>query len=205
GALISDLAADFAATLATTTADFDLDAVERTLASLRARCEEFAAAAAGAPGQIELSAEARYPHQIWELELPIREPLDVDELRRDFHAVHEQVFAISDPGSEVELVAWRARVRCPVGRSEPGRLAQGSALRRGPGTRRACFDGVGVVDALVVPFQELEPGRPPAPRSSSRPGRPWSSTQGRPPSAPRRAASRSPRSPPVPASRWERP
>ena len=45
GALLSDLTADFAATLVTTTADFDVAAVERTVADLRRRCEEFAAAA----------------------------------------------------------------------------------------------------------------------------------------------------------------
>jgi N-methylhydantoinase A len=158
GALLSDLTADFAATLMTTTADFDGAAVERTVADLRRRCEEFAAAA-GARGEIELSAEARYPHQIWELELPVREPLDADKLRGDFHALHQEVFAISDPGSEVELVGWRARVRCQVGRSEPGRLAQDAAPRVGAATRRAYFPGVGTIDARVLSFDELEPGR----------------------------------------------
>src|SRR5207248_1988494 len=143
GALLSDLTADFAATLTTTTADFDRAGVEATLAGLRARCEAFAA---GAPREIELSAEARYPHQIWELELPVREPLDPDELRRGFHALHEEVFAISDPGSEVELVGWRARVRCPIGRSEPGRLVEDATPRPGGATRRAYFPGAGTVD-----------------------------------------------------------
>ena len=95
GALMSDLTADFAATLMTTTADFDFAAVRRVVTDLRKRCEEFAAAA-GATGEIELSAEARYPHQVWELELPVREPLDAGKLRGDFHALHEEVFAISD-------------------------------------------------------------------------------------------------------------
>jgi N-methylhydantoinase A len=158
GALLSDLSADFAATLTTTTADFDGDGVRATLADLRARCQAFAAAA-GSPGEIELSTEARYPHQIWELELPIREPLDVDELRSSFHALHEEVFAISDPDSEIELIGWRARVRCPVGRGEPGRLEQDAAPRAGAPTRRAYFDGAGTVDALVLSFDELEPGR----------------------------------------------
>jgi N-methylhydantoinase A len=157
GALLSDLTADFAANLMTTTADFDVAAVERTVADLRGRCEEFAASA-GASGEIELSAEARYPHQIWELELPVSEPLDADKLRGDFHALHQEVFAISDPGSEVELVGWRARVRCQVGRSEPGRLAQDAAPRVGAATRRAYFPGVGTVDTRVLSFDELEAG-----------------------------------------------
>jgi N-methylhydantoinase A len=158
GALLSDLTADFAATLTTTTADLDRAGVKATLAELRARCEAFAAAA-GLPGEIELSAEARYPHQIWELELPVREPIDADELRRGFHALHEEVFAISDPFSEVELVGWRARVRCRIGRGEPGRLADDAASRPGAATRRAYFPGPGPVAAAVLSFAELEPGR----------------------------------------------
>jgi N-methylhydantoinase A len=158
GALLSDLTADFAATLMTTTADFNLTAVERVLTDLRKRCKEFAAAA-GIAGEIELSTEARYPHQIWELEFPVREPLDADTLRDDFHALHEEVFAISDPGSEVELVGWRARVRCPVGRSQPGRLAQDAAPRVGAAVRRAYFPGAGAFDARVLSFDEFEPGR----------------------------------------------
>jgi N-methylhydantoinase A len=158
GALLSDLTADFATTLTTTTAAFDEAAVETALAGLRARCLEFAAAA-GVPGEVELSAEARYPHQIWELELPVREPVTADALRRDFHALHEEVFAISDPGSEVELVAWRARVRCRIGSGEPGRLEQDAAPRGGPATRRAYFPGAGFVDAAVLAFDGLGPGR----------------------------------------------
>jgi N-methylhydantoinase A len=154
GALLSDLVADFAATLMTTTADFDADGAARVLGALRARCEQFAAAA-GSPGEIELSAEARYPHQIWELELPIREPLDVAELRRDFHALHEEVFAISDPGSEVELVGWRARVSCPVGHGDPGRLAQDAPPQRSGASRRAYFAGEGFVEAPVLAFEEI--------------------------------------------------
>lgn len=158
GALLSDLAADFGATLTTSTAAFDADGVTRVLRALRASCDEFAVAA-GVPGEVELSAEARYPHQIWELELPIREPVDADELRSDFHRLHEEVFAISDPDSEVELVGWRARVRCPVGRSEPGRLAADVAARGSAATRRVYFAGDGLVEAAVVSFDELALGR----------------------------------------------
>jgi N-methylhydantoinase A len=158
GALMSDLTADFAGMLTTSTAAFDAGAVASLLADLRSRCERFAEAA-GAPGEIELSAEARYPHQIWELELPVHEPLDADRIRSDFHALHEEVFAISDPGSEVELVGWRARVRCPVGRGEAGRLAWDGAPRPGASARTVYFAGAGTVDAAVVSFDELEPGR----------------------------------------------
>jgi N-methylhydantoinase A len=157
GALLSELTCDFAATLMTTTAAFDRAGVERTLAELRGRCDAFVAST-GAPGIVELSVEARYPHQIWELDLPIEEPIDLDEIRQGFHALHEEVFAISDPGSEVELVGWRARARCRLGTGEPGRLASAATATSPRPTRRAYFEPGGWIDTPVLVFDELETG-----------------------------------------------
>jgi N-methylhydantoinase A len=157
GALLSDLTAGYAATVMTTTADFDRAAVEDALTKLQDRCADFAAQM-DAPGEIELSVEARYPHQIWELELPISEPLDLHQLRSDFHQLHEQVFAISDPDSEVEFVSWRACVRCQIGCGEPGGLARDAAPRRGASTRSAYFPAVGWSETPVYAFDELESG-----------------------------------------------
>src|SRR5437764_653626 len=74
GALMSELCADYAATFRMTTDGFDAARVNEILADLRARCDAFARdAGAGAQAtRIEFAAEARYPHQIWELELPLR-------------------------------------------------------------------------------------------------------------------------------------
>ena len=69
-------------------------------------------------------AEACYPQQIWELEIPLRRPrfdgdYTIDELAGDFHDVHAQVLGMADRGSFIEIVSWGARVRC--------RLRQGLA------------------------------------------------------------------------------
>jgi N-methylhydantoinase A len=119
GALLSDLTRDFSAAFYTTTARFDADGVNRVVAELQRQCDNFASG----PGKsalevvVELYAEGRYPHQVWDLEVPVAtKPFsssgDVDQLRAAFHAAHREIFEISDEASEVEFLSWRARVRC---------------------------------------------------------------------------------------------
>ncbi len=118
GALMSDLMADYGATHPTMTRNFDLDGVNNTLAGLVDRCNQFieGPGTGSLDSQIELAAEARYPHQNWEIEVPLQverfSHADVEQLRQDFHARHHEIFAINDSESAVEVVGWRARVRC---------------------------------------------------------------------------------------------
>jgi N-methylhydantoinase A/oxoprolinase/acetone carboxylase beta subunit/N-methylhydantoinase B/oxoprolinase/acetone carboxylase alpha subunit len=146
GALLSELKRDFVSIDVTTSGAFDFDGVNAVLADLRGRCEEFLATAGS--GSIEtsirLSVEARYPHQVWEVEVPIEgdsiaTPDDVEELRRRFHDAHEQLFAISDRESQVEFVAWRASVSCTLRPTAPVASAEASA--ESPSTRTAYFEG----------------------------------------------------------------
>ena len=119
GALISDLARSFELTFHTTDTDFDYVAVNGVLAELEARAQEFI----DGPGEgaisssIQFSVEARYPHQVWELECPLRagrvtDPAALDLLRRDFHEVHRDVFSIADDASGIEFESWHARATC---------------------------------------------------------------------------------------------
>jgi N-methylhydantoinase A len=120
GGLRSPVFVEQAAALRTTTSDFARDEVNAVLAELASYCW------AGIAGvelhatdtRLELQAEARYPGQVWELELPLRvtsfdSDADVSQLRDDFHAVHEDVFAVRDPDSPVEIIGWRARIQVP--------------------------------------------------------------------------------------------
>ena len=52
----------------------------------------------------------------------VRGTPDVADLAQDFHATHDSIFAVSDPESEIETVAWMAEVRCRIGSGWPGRL-----------------------------------------------------------------------------------
>jgi N-methylhydantoinase A len=164
GALMSDLGAEFGATHPTRSVDFDSAGVNAILAGLLERCETFARGpGAGATEvAIDLFAEARYPQQNWELEVPLRVSSfadgDVEQLRQDFHARHEEVFAISDPQSFIELVGWRARVSCRLDNGEGRRLAVTAEDDRRARTRRTYFPDCGFVDAQIVAIGQIEPG-----------------------------------------------
>ena len=119
GAMMSDLTSQSTRTFFVTSARFDFDGVNRVLAELESQCRAFI----DGPGKgslsqtIEFFAEARYPEQVWEIEVPLAAPRfdgpdDVTALVEAFHKVHEDIFAIADPGSGIEVVGWTASVKC---------------------------------------------------------------------------------------------
>lgn len=168
GALLSDLTTDFDAMFMTTSGRFDRDGANRVLAGLEERCRGFidGPGAGSIASAVELSAQVRYPSEIWELEVPLRmarfaSEADVDDLRRDFDATHQEVFGTSDPGSPIVVIGWRGRARCryreasAVG-SVPGAVARPACGH--DGERPAWFAGFGLVDALVRHLDDLGPG-----------------------------------------------
>jgi N-methylhydantoinase A len=163
GALMSDLVADFSGLLFTTGRRFDHDGVNALLAELERRCRGFLAGAGrrALRSALEFSVEARYARQIWELEVPLRTgrlacPADVEPLLADFHAAHREVFAIDDPGSEVEFVTWRARARCTLRHAELRGIVTRDGAPGVPSTRPAYFAGHGRVEAAVVHLASME-------------------------------------------------
>jgi N-methylhydantoinase A len=163
GALMSELTADYATPLHTTSERFDAERVNAALAGLEARCRAFAdgPGAGAAATVVELSAEARYPHQIWELEVALpatrfHGAADVEALRQAFHATHQEVFAIADLESGIEILAWRARVRCRLREAPPGRAGAGTAAA--DGTRMAYFADAGLLATAVRQFESLDVG-----------------------------------------------
>jgi N-methylhydantoinase A len=160
GALLSDLSADFARTAVTRTDHYDRARVDEVLDELAARCERFARRA-GAVGeaQIEYAFDGRYLRQNWDLEttLPAGRAAGADEVAAAFHAMHERVFAISEPDAPVQVTTWRARVRCRVSDSTGRRLAaEDSAAARA--SRSALFLDGCRHDAAVVELSDLEEG-----------------------------------------------
>ncbi len=169
GALMSELSSDYAQMLFTTSNRFAFDEVNAVLEALEARCEVFA----NGPGEgaleaiIEFSVEARYPHQIWEIEVPmtvrrLTDEADLAALKRTFHETHKMIFEISDPHSEVELVTWRAKVRCRLREGNSGRLASPDATKPITSRRKVYFVDTGWVEADVVRFETMEPDQPAA-------------------------------------------
>ncbi len=160
GMILSDVQTDLSTTFVTDTARFDADAVNALLDDLRARAATFAA---GAAAEIRLSAEARYPQQVWEIEVPLAVERfagadDVERLRQDFHRVHEELFAVSDRDSAVEVVQWRARVRIGLGEvSLPPLVATGTPTATA--TRTVHYPGSGAHDAAIHRLEELAHGQ----------------------------------------------
>jgi N-methylhydantoinase A len=167
GALLSELTRDVQRIRLANTRSFDAELANATIAELLEDCERFRAGpgATAVESNITLSVEARYPDQVWEIEVPLpvdrfRSDEDVAALTEAFHRVHEELFAFSDRGSYVEIVAWRARVRCTLragGDTSPPTSSSTQAERR---TRPAFFTGHGTVPTDVFRVEALELDQP---------------------------------------------
>jgi N-methylhydantoinase A len=167
GALMSELSRSFEIASRATDADFAYEQVNEVLAELERRAQAFI----DGPGEgavecaIDFSVEARYPHQVWELEVPVRTsrirgPEDLAQLVRDFHATHRDVFAIADEDSPIELESWHARARCRLTEIAQPSAAVAAAER---GTREIFLPDVGAVMADVwrmeaTPVEQPLPG-----------------------------------------------
>ena len=163
---MSDLASEFAAALFTTSDEFDFEAANAKLAELRARGGEFArrTGADAKATEIEAVAEARYAHQVWQIEVPLRHlrfesQSDVDAFVEDFHAMHEELYAMRDERSPIEIVTIRARVRVRLSGTtvrtmadRPGGAAQTAA------SRPMYFPETGLADALAWRLESLKAG-----------------------------------------------
>ena len=165
GALMSDLTAQFHATLFTRSSGFDYARVNAVLESLEQQARAFIdGPGAGSREQtITFWAEARYPEQVWELEvrLPtsrLNGPEDVAALVEAFHRTHEDVFAIRDSASSVEIVGWSVSVACRIRGEIGGTLTTTAASGAGEGARMAYFPGHGRVPTVVRRFEAIEVG-----------------------------------------------
>jgi len=164
GALMSDLSNEYRATFFTTSDAFDLDGVNRTLDALRAEAQEFieGPGSSAVSSVIEFAVEARYASQVWEIEVPLaterfETASQLDELNEAFHAMHERIFAVRDPGSVIEYVGWTATARCGLREGGPGRLVAGKT-HEAAGKRSVYFAGDGAVEATVLDFNSMQSG-----------------------------------------------
>ena len=161
GAVVSDIAREYRQVFVASTAKFDAKGVRRVVESLRRQAAVFSRAAAAAEGAVhtEFLIEARYPHQVWEIDLRIDPerllaPDGVAQLEQDFHRTHENIFAFSDPDSPVEVIAWRVAVRCPAGGHTELKLTRFDSEPIST-RRRAYFPSDGWVEVPVLRFERL--------------------------------------------------
>jgi len=165
GALMSDLTAQFHATQFTRSVTFDYERVNAVLDGLERQARAFVAGPGyGSQSQtIRFWAEARYPEQVWELEVPLPASrfagsADVAALVEAFHRAHQDVFAIHDAGSGIEIVGWSVSVGCRIRAEEGGTMAPTVASHAFEGARLAYFPGHGRVPTVVRRFEALQTG-----------------------------------------------
>ena len=160
GALMSDLAAEHRpdAVHATATASTSRAVNAVSPSSRSAAAPSSRGPATGRVEQrIEFSVEARYPHQVWEIEVPLRaEPLAEGRRRRARWSrtstrTHQEIFAISDPRSEIERGDVARAGPLPPARARAGgspRAPAPRAARRPPAA--GLFPGSGLGRGEVV-------------------------------------------------------
>ena len=77
-----------------------------------------------------------------------------------FHKVHESIFEISDPESDVEFVNWRAKVSCQIRDEIIDNLNMNSSEKNKVSVTRPVFFGKkGWQDTKVVSFEHIEPNQ----------------------------------------------
>jgi N-methylhydantoinase A len=167
GMQYSDIVFEQTRSRVTMSGSFDLDGVNKALAEIDEKLEEFRRDLHGAERaqyRKEYFAEARYKSQVWELDTPLpvkrfRTAKDVAALVEAFHTVHDRVYAVRDEQSEVECVNWRGRMSIRL--SRPAKAAGNKVGRHKPKpwmTRQAYFGGESLRKTPVFRGIELKPG-----------------------------------------------
>ena len=165
GAMMSELAYQFRRTHFTTSKDFDYQGVNHLLENLRDSCNEFIenTGKGAIESKVEYFAEARYPEQVWEIEVPISSHIfesdnDINSLVNEFHKTHEDLFAINDPESGIEIVGWTASVKCRLRDTEGGSLVTVNTQDTIEKEREAYFVNQGFLPSKVKRFESLQIG-----------------------------------------------
>jgi N-methylhydantoinase A len=160
GALMSDLMSEYAAAFFTGSDGFDHPRAQELLDDLRGRCVAFAErSGVTSEPQIEFIAEARYRHQVWQLDVLLREdlgtPAGLARLLEDFHGVHEEVYAVRDERAVIEVVNLRARVTCPLSGGVADTVAReaGADIAK---SRRTFFSDTGEVDSTIRRLETMD-------------------------------------------------
>lgn len=158
GALFSDLVfsdARIGYHRSDTPADGEIDDIVKSLAASAARF--LAGPAEGRSARIDYWVEARYPQQTWEIEVPFAPPrdgsLNLAQLAADFHEAHQALYAVADPESPVEFIAWRVRVSAGLSADLERDLV--AAKDRSDATRRIWLAGTGWSEVSLHAFETV--------------------------------------------------
>jgi N-methylhydantoinase A len=167
GAQYTDIVTEFAVNRLTQSRQFAHAAVNDAIRILRDSMERFKETL-GARGirrfRTEYSVEARYRYQVWELEVPLtthelRTAEDVARVTRDFHAIHESIFAVSEASQEVEFTFWKGRLTGELQHPPLTAVEIGAVKTPRPDrSARAFFQSTGPTDIPIHRGDALKPG-----------------------------------------------
>jgi N-methylhydantoinase A len=125
GALYADIVSEFTQSRYAETRSLDRGLVNEALAGVETRADAFLAGLAGLPvvgTRTDFLVEARYRAQVWELDVPVPPRLESDDdvraLEEAFHATHERIFAVREPGQYLECLLWKARATAVLAKPE---------------------------------------------------------------------------------------
>lgn len=147
GGQYSDIVAEFTQSKFAYTGDFPYADVNRVLADITAEMERFEAelrARGLSRFRREYFVEARYPYQVWELDVALPKgrfdrPAELDGLIEAFHREHDRVFAVKEPGQQVECIYWRGRLSAALDGPPLRKASARAAALPAPRTRRQAF------------------------------------------------------------------
>lgn len=163
GAMMSELTSEFSQVAFMKTSAFDAAAAQAIVAGLKQRSEAFFASAGerARERRIDLAIEARYPSQVWEIDVAFDEaaldaPDAAEKLVAAFHARHEELFGFRDDGDDVEIMGWRALACCRLSDESAIRLPAGAGSG-GTASRPMTFRETGRVEAPAYRLETLDP------------------------------------------------
>lgn len=165
GGQLSDVVTEFSVSRRADTNRFDRTVVNEGLEQLDAQLDEFfeRLTVAEDARRKEFFVEARYPYQVWELDVPLKTPRfeddsDVAVMVEDFHDVHERVFAIKEPGQHLECVYWKGRATALLPKPTLRLLTPNGSAPGADRHRRAWFQRDEATDAPIYPSASLAAG-----------------------------------------------
>jgi N-methylhydantoinase A len=167
GGQYSNIVSEFTQSKFAFTGDFPYEAVNRMLSEITASMEHF---------EVELRerglsrfsreyfVEARYPYQVWELDVALPKgkfegQADLDATIEAFHLEHERVFAVKEPGQQIECVYWRGRLTALLDGPPLSKIAAHEAALPAARIRSAAFfAGHGELETPRYHGEGLTPG-----------------------------------------------
>lgn len=167
GGLMSDFKVSKIQSFIASSADVDIDDLNDVFAKMYDEAERLLnEAGVGEDVNLQRYLDVHYEGQVQEVIVPLRSrtrritPVNLARAMRDFHDLHEQLYAFSRPGEAPQIVSARLELTGVRERVDlPGKpFGRESADHAQVATRDVFFDKFGFIEAPIYDGSLLEPG-----------------------------------------------